>query len=418
MAEVYLDSILIGKVANKANYVITLPTTNNPYYLLTFNGNNTFTPYIQLNTKSILIVGGGGGGGHGGKGQSSSYAGNGGGGGGGGCGILGKMFFNPEFVYNFTIGNGGESDKNGESTIITHLNGVNTITNIIVNGGNAGNYGGNYNSNVYGVGGGNCIVNNNQVNIDVVMTFTSGKGGDGKYGDGQASVNAGDTGYTYSANSNVYGNGGSGGHSGGGGSSVNAANNTGNGGNGGDGSYDGSQRSGGKGGSGVIILTFDKNYIDGMIEQNTKDYVNFEKNIIKNNIQNDIQTSISNKINVPNYSGGITVGYSPTDFYYVMANEAVPTDVQCQTQYTTVLIPDASCIPTDSHWATNKDDCLKKELCKNKANAQRIQNIQNNHLGSDQHFNDTMTLYKNEYAKMVNLSVGILVIAIVIFYSK
>ena len=119
-----------------------------------------------------------------------------------------------------------------------------------------------------------------------------------------------------------------------------------------------------------------------------------------------------------NYMGGITVGYSPTDFYYVMANEAVPTDADCHNIYTTVLIPDASCVPTDSHWATNKDSCLKKELCKNKDNAQRIQKIQNNHLGSDQNFNDTMTLYKNEYAKMVNLSVGILVIAIVIFYSK
>jgi hypothetical protein len=101
-----------------------------------------------------------------------------------------------------------------------------------------------------------------------------------------------------------------------------------------------------------------------------------------------------------------------------MANEAVPTDASCQNTYTEAKYPDTVCNPHGNYWATNKDSCLKKELCKNKDNAQRIQKIQNNHLGSDQNFNDTMTLYKNEYAKMVNLSVGILVIAIVIFYSK
>jgi hypothetical protein len=119
-----------------------------------------------------------------------------------------------------------------------------------------------------------------------------------------------------------------------------------------------------------------------------------------------------------NTSGQITIAYSPTDFHYVMANEAVPTDTECQNTYTTVLIPDTDCIPTDSNWNANKDKCLKKELCKNKENAQRIQQIQNNHLGSDQIYNDTLTLYKNEYAKMVNLSVGILAIIAVIFYSK
>ena len=181
-----------------------------------------------------------------------------------------------------------------------------------------------------------------------------------------------------------------------------------------------------------------------------------------------------------NTSGQITVGYSPTDFYYVMANEGVPNEHECQTTYSVVTISDEKCVPynpstinanfltqlqsctnnptqsfgdykgndiptclqafddnnqsagtassyhnvyiTDypqwKSWQDNSSNCYKKELCKNKDNAQRIQKIQNNHLGSDQNFNDTMTLYKKEYAKMVNLSVGILVIAIVIFYSK
>jgi len=205
------------------------------------------------------------------------------------------------------------------------------------------------------------------------------------------------------------------------------------------------------------------------------------------NVQNTLDTQIDDiqrqqeTINTDfNTSGQITVGYSPTDFYYVMANEGVPNGHECQTTYSVATIPDEKCVPYnpatidatflaqlhscagnptqsfgdkhgadiptclqafDNHnistgtassyydiysgdyqqyklWQDNSANCYKKELCKNKDNAQRIQKIQNNHLGSDQNFNDTMTLYKNEYAKMVNLSVGILVIGIVIFYSK
>jgi hypothetical protein len=182
-------------------------------------------------------------------------------------------------------------------------------------------------------------------------------------------------------------------------------------------------------------------------------------NTRKNTINNDFNTS-----------GQITVGYSPTDFYYVMANEAVPSALDCQNHFSTTIIPDASCVPyhpatindnfftqlntcksssdiggclqtkdnsnasiniassyhvvyvTDypkwKSWQDNSYNCYRKELCKNKDNALRIQEIQNNHLGSDQNYHDTMTLYKNEYAKMVNLSVGILAIIAVIFYSK
>ena len=73
----------------------------------------------------------------------------------------------------------------------------------------------------------------------------------------------------------------------------------------------------------------------------------------------------------------ITVGYSPTDFYYVMANEAVPTDSECHNTYTETNYPDTVCDPLGGDWTNNKENCLKKELCKNKENAQRIQKIQN-----------------------------------------
>jgi hypothetical protein len=406
MAEVYLDSILIGKVANKANYSVEQDTDN--YYLF-FNGNNTFTPYIQLQLKSILVVGGGGKGGHGG-GSIYSFKGNnsgGGGGEGGQCTISESIFFEPNTTYTFTVGNGGHSNdeySKGTNSKIIHNNVIIAEANGGVGGGNSNGAGSGRGGGVNGRDGGTSRQNAYDGSPSVVNGNGAGGGGGANDYSNKDKGGNGGAGITYE--NNIYGNGGKGG-----GADTeykDAAANTGNGGPGGE------ILNGGNGGSGVIILTFKKSYIDKMIEDNTNDYVNFEKNNIRNDIRNDIQ----NKINVLNYTGGITVGYSPTDFYYVMANEAVPTDTECQNTYTTVLIPDTDCIPTDSKWDANKEKCLKKELCKNKENAQRIQQIQNNHLGSDQNYHDTLTLYKNEYAKMVNLSVGILAIIAVIFYSK
>ena len=164
----------------------------------------------------------------------------------------------------------------------------------------------------------------------------------------------------------------------------------------------------------------------------------------------------------------VTVNYSPTDYFYVMANDVMPTDTQCNdTTMDFVMIPDASCVPfptsgqpfldavnecknkdeinTDTQieeclkkkdvdndgkttyasdypkWNQWKDlsmNCYKKELCNNKKNATEINRLQNNHLGSDQNYENTKSIYTNQYMKTVNVSIGIIFLLLAIYYSN
>lgn len=167
----------------------------------------------------------------------------------------------------------------------------------------------------------------------------------------------------------------------------------------------------------------------------------------------------------------ITVGYNKNDFFYVLAQNDTPTEDECNLKYN--IIEDASCVPfpqlsdnfqkqldkckskleasmdssgaiineeeiikclekydaenkttysTDypkwKSWQDNNMNCYKKELCKNKENANKIYNIQNNHLGIDKNHQDMNLLYINQYTKTIQLSVGILALLVTIFYSK
>jgi hypothetical protein len=169
----------------------------------------------------------------------------------------------------------------------------------------------------------------------------------------------------------------------------------------------------------------------------------------------------------------ITVGYNKNDFFYVLATNEMPNEEECNIKYK--IISDASCVPfpqlnenfqiqiekcksklqdsnTDSSgetiitdddiikclekydadnkttfsvdfpkwksWQDNSMNCYKKELCKNKENADIVYNLQNNHLGIDKNYEDINILYTNQYIKTFQLSVGILALLVTIFYSK
>lgn len=113
----------------------------------------------------------------------------------------------------------------------------------------------------------------------------------------------------------------------------------------------------------------------------------------------------------------VIIDYSPNDFFYIKANNIMPSDASCNDTY--FLIYDTSCnISTDStsKWVTDFSmNCYKKELCKNKINANKLNTLQNNHLGSDQNYINTKDIYMNEYVKSVNLIVGILVTSFLIY---
>jgi hypothetical protein len=120
----------------------------------------------------------------------------------------------------------------------------------------------------------------------------------------------------------------------------------------------------------------------------------------------------------------VLVDYNPNDFFYQKINEISPNDVpnnnDCSQTY--IIISDESCkFSTDSKSTWVKDasmNCYKREICKNKLNANEIHKLENNHLGSDQNYINTKAIYMNEYVKSFNLTIGILAFIFVLYKFK
>jgi len=292
--KVYLTNLVVPqdtfdlKVVNGSvefDYIIdpdTPPniTYDNNYTVYTFRANGTFSPPAGITSVSVLVVAGGGGG--------ASFSGGGGAGG---------LIYNSAYAINgsnisVVVGDGGAGSSTSDSGI-NGLNGVNSIFgNITATGGGgggsrnagyvgkAGNNGGSGgggapgDSGILGTGGSASPAGQgNNGGYEISFGWGgSGGGGAGAVG-GNASGNtagAGGNGLNYTINgSNVYyaGGGGGGTYSGGG---TAAAGGNGGGGNGsktgngdagvvntgGGGGGSGYQLTGGKGGSGIVIVRF------------------------------------------------------------------------------------------------------------------------------------------------------------------
>jgi hypothetical protein len=109
----------------------------------------------------------------------------------------------------------------------------------------------------------------------------------------------------------------------------------------------------------------------------------------------------------------IVVGYSPTDFFYVKAQEISIMPDDCKT----ITTPSETQCSVDNYDA-NKIDCINAALCKNKSNAELISKLQNKHSGSDQNYLDTNQEYKLTLANSINLGLGILVLIGLIFQNR
>jgi hypothetical protein len=101
----------------------------------------------------------------------------------------------------------------------------------------------------------------------------------------------------------------------------------------------------------------------------------------------------------------IVVGYSPTDFFYVKAQELNIMPDNCGS----ITIPTETQCNVDNYNA-NKIDCMNTALCKNKDNATLISKLQNKHSGSDQHYLDTNQEYKVTVTNSINLGIGIIIL--------
>ena len=109
----------------------------------------------------------------------------------------------------------------------------------------------------------------------------------------------------------------------------------------------------------------------------------------------------------------IVVGYSPTDFFYVKAQELSIMPDDCGS----ITTPAENQCNADNYNANNVD-CMNAALCKNKDNVTLINKLQNKHSGSDQNYLDTNQEYKLTLANSINLGIGILVLIGFIFQNR
>ena len=160
----------------------------------------------------------------------------------------------------------------------------------------------------------------------------------------------------------------------------------------------------------------------------------------------------------------IAINFNNYDFFYVKVGSKMPTDEECNNKTTGYkLLTDEKCkhFPTlsnvflekveecartnrshttmndclsdidnsnfnrttyaedYSNWVSWNDasyNCYKRELCINKDRAEEIRRMQEDHLGSEQNYKNSKDSYNNELWKTGNLSMGIIIMFILIYY--
>ena len=109
----------------------------------------------------------------------------------------------------------------------------------------------------------------------------------------------------------------------------------------------------------------------------------------------------------------IVIGYSPTDFFYVKAQEMDIMLTNCDS----ITIPSKEKCNIDNY-GDNKIECINAALCENKDTAILINKLQNKHSGSDQHYLDTNQEYKLTLTNSINLGIGIVILIGLIIQNR
>jgi hypothetical protein len=106
----------------------------------------------------------------------------------------------------------------------------------------------------------------------------------------------------------------------------------------------------------------------------------------------------------------ITLSYSPSDFFYLNAKSDLPDQSWCDKAKAKPL----DCVNFKD---ATKEMCYQQELCSNKEMAEYLESKTNHHKESVAKMNDIYSQYMNEYAKTINLSVGMLLSVAFIYYN-
>ena len=114
-----------------------------------------------------------------------------------------------------------------------------------------------------------------------------------------------------------------------------------------------------------------------------------------------------------NPSTTIELSYKPVDFFYYNSN-LTPSTTDCANL---ILSPDLiHCHPKSDSWIDISFNCYQKELCENRNLANKIQLSQSENLETETREDDMNTIYEHSRLKTMNLSGGIVIMTILLYF--
>jgi len=119
------------------------------------------------------------------------------------------------------------------------------------------------------------------------------------------------------------------------------------------------------------------------------------------------------------------VGFSKNDFYYLTAGYGPlgsstwkPDDNNCNVPAITNLTDDSCKENAVGSFLDNSLNCMRQQICENKKKSDSIESIIYSHLGSEENYNDSQKIYKEQYKKIINNGLSIIFVIFLIFYSN
>lgn len=108
----------------------------------------------------------------------------------------------------------------------------------------------------------------------------------------------------------------------------------------------------------------------------------------------------------------VNIGYDMKDFFYINAIKSNDMPDNCEDILNSVYDP-TNC--QDANFNNNRQDCLDRQLCKNKKLADTILDIQQIHSGSEGKYADSQSIFNRELFKTANLTIGIVGLMVLMY---
>lgn len=151
----------------------------------------------------------------------------------------------------------------------------------------------------------------------------------------------------------------------------------------------------------------------------------------------------------------IKIGYTVSDYFYTLEPEKIPDHQTCETRYNIDLDASCSFLPISreikhcildfsnetgreqclrdvdvannnktqyykqyTEWLDSSSNCYTAALCQNRKYANKIEQQQSSHLGTEQNYENKQAFLTNEQWKTVQLGVGVVAVIAGIYYMN